>query len=108
MVERTRTEDVPDWNDTRQELDHLLRMRAVRVVKVEAVADLFDRDGVLLRAVFEDELFEEQEGALVRHFLAHLHERFPGVFRGEAGAVGALAVLDEVLDLEYLLKDRIR
>lgn len=56
--------------------------------------------------MLQDELFEEKKRPFMRHFLADLDKRFPGVLRGELGAVRALSVLDDVLDLEDLLQDR--
>lgn len=38
--------------------------------------------------------------------LANLNQSFPCVLCSEFGAVWALPVLHEILDLEYLLKDR--
>ncbi len=52
--------------------------------------------------MFENQLFEVEESSLVRDFLSDLDNSFPGVFGGEFCAVGALAVLDEIFDLEGL------
>jgi hypothetical protein len=78
---------------------------ALAIEKVEPVARLLDGDGVLLDAVLEDELLEEEEGPLVRDLLSDLDDRFPRVLGGEAGTVRALGVLDQELDLEYLFED---
>ena len=75
------------------------------VEEVEAVAHLLHRDRILLRAVLEDELLEEEERPFVWNLLSDLYQSFPGVLRGKLRAVGALAVLDEVLNLEYLFED---
>ena len=98
--------DAPYWNNSRQELDHLLRVAPRAVEEVQPILHLFHRDRVLLRAVLEDELLEEQERPLVRNLLPDLHESLPGVLRGQLRAVGALAVLNKELDLKDLLQDR--
>ena len=82
-------------------------MTPIRIVEVETVAHFLDGDGVFLCSVFKDELFEEEESALVRDFLAHLDERLPGVFRSKTSTIWALAVLNDVLDLKDLLQDGI-
>jgi hypothetical protein len=58
-----------------------------------------------LDPVFEDELFEEQESALVLDFLSNLDEGLPSVFGSKPRTIRALCVLDEEFDLEDLLKD---
>ena len=83
-------------------------MTPLTVEEVQTVADLLHRDRVFLRAMLEDQLLKEQEGTLVRDLLADLDERFPSVLRCEFRAVGTLAILYKVLDLEYLLEDGIR
>ena len=50
------------------------------VEKVKTVSDFFYRDRILLRAMLQDELLEEQEGSFMRNFLSDLHECFPGIF----------------------------
>jgi len=57
--------------------------------------------------VFQNKLFEVQESPFMRHFLSDLNEGFPGVFGCEFGAIGALTVLNEILDLEGLFKNGI-
>jgi hypothetical protein len=94
-----------DGDDRGEELGHLDRVAALAIEKVEPVARLLDGDGVLLDAVLEDELLEEEEGPLVRDLLSDLDDRFPRVLGGEAGTVQALGVLDQELDLEYLFED---
>ena len=59
-----------------------------------------------MSSVFEDKLFKEQEGPLVRNLLSDLNKRFPGIFSSKPCAVRTLCVLDEELDLEDLFKDR--
>jgi len=81
-------------------------MTFLTVEKVQAISDLLHGNGIFLSPVFEDKLFEEQEGALVRNFLPDLNEGFPSVFGGKPRAVWTLCVLDEELDLEDLLEDR--
>ena len=56
--------------------------------------------------MFEDELLEKQEGALMRDLLSDLNKSFPGVLGSESCAVWTLCVLHEELDLEDLFEDR--
>jgi len=44
----------------------------------------------------------------VRNLLPDLDQGLPGIFGSEFCAIGALAVLHQILDLECLLQDRIR
>ena len=81
-------------------------MTPLAVEKVQSILHLLHRDRVLLRSVLEDELLEEEERPLVRNLLPDLHESLPSVLRGQLRAVGALAVLNEELDLKDLLQDR--
>ena len=81
-------------------------MASRAVEEVETIAHLLDGDGVLLGSVLEDKLLEEEEGPLVGDFLSDLDEGLPCVLRGELCAIWTLAVLDEVLDLEYLFENR--
>ena len=83
-------------------------MRSTAVEKVKTVLDFLDGDGVFLRTMLDDKLLEEQEGSLVRDLLSDLNESLPGVFSSEPRAIGALPVLDKVLDLERLFEDGIR
>ena len=39
------------------------------------------------------------------YFLANLHQGFPGVLCSEFGAVWTLSILNDVFNLEYLLKN---
>lgn len=75
------------------------------VEEVESIFDLGDRDGILVGVVLEDELLEVQESTLVVDLLANLDEGAPGVLGGETSALRALGSLNDVLDLEDLLKD---
>lgn len=81
-------------------------MALLTVEEVQTVPYFLHGDGVFLGSVFENELFEEQEGAFVLDFLSDLDEGFPGVFGGESCAVWTLGILNEELDLEDLFKDR--
>lgn len=54
--------------------------------------------------MFEDQLLKEKERPFVRDLLAHLDERFPRILRRDLGAVRTLSVLNDVLDLKYLLQ----
>lgn len=98
----------PNRHDAGQELDHLDSMTALAVEEIEPIPDLLDGNRVLLGAVLQNQLLEEEEGPFMGHFLAHLHERLPSIFCREFGAVRTLAVLDEVLELEGLLQNRVR
>ncbi len=97
--------DIPYGDNACQKLHHLLRMAARAVEEVKPIPNLLDRDGILLRAVLEDELLEEKERPLMGDLLPDLYQRFPCILGGELRAIWALAVLDEVLDLENLLED---
>lgn len=81
-------------------------MALLTVEKVQAIPDFLHGNRVFLSSVFEDKLLEEQECALMRDFLSDLNEGFPGVFGGKPCTVWTLCVLDEELDLKYLLEDR--
>ena len=75
------------------------------VEEVQTIPHLLDRDGVFLRAVLQDQLFQVQEGTLVRDLLSDLYKRFPCVLGREFSAVRTLPVLYKVLDLEDLFQD---
>jgi hypothetical protein len=75
------------------------------VEEVQAVLHFLYRDGVFVSSVLEDELFEEQEGALVLDFLSDLDKGSPSVFSGKSCTVRTLHILDEEFDLEYLFED---
>jgi hypothetical protein len=98
----------PDRDDARQEFHHLDRVAALTVKEIETIPHLLHRDCILLRAVLQDQLLEEQERPFMWHFLAHLHECLPRVFRGQLRTVWTLPVLHEVLELERLLQNRVR
>lgn len=80
-------------------------MVALCVEEVETVFGLADVDGVAVGVVFEDQLFEIEEGAFVRDLLADLHARTPGICGVRFRAVGALVVGYDVLNLEALLEN---
>ena len=96
----------PSWYASCQELGHLQGVTLLTVEKVQTVPNLLHGNGVFLSAMFEDKLFQEQEGALVWNFLPDLNEGFPSVFSGKPCAIWTLSVLDEEFDLEDLLEDR--
>ena len=98
--------NLPNGYASGQKLGHLYGVTLLTVEKVQAISDLLHGNGIFLSPVFEDKLFEEQEGALVWNFLPDLNEGFPSVFGGKPRAVWTLCVLDEELDLEDLLEDR--
>ncbi len=56
-----------------------------------------DIDALRVSAVLEQQLFQEVEGALVRHTLTHLYHRLPGTSCEMRLAVGALEILDGVI-----------
>lgn len=78
-------------------------MTSLRVVKVKTIFDLFDRNRILVRSVFENELLEIQESTFMIDFLPHLDNGLPSVLCSKFCAVRALSVQDDVLNLEYLL-----
>jgi len=96
----------PNGYASSQKLGHLHGVTLLTVEKVQAISDLLHGNGIFVSPMFEDKLLEEQEGALMWHFLPDLNEGFPCVFGGKPCAVWTLCVLDEELDLEDLLKDR--
>lgn len=81
-------------------------MAALAVEEVEAIPNFLDRYRVFLCAVLEDELLEEEKGALMRNLLSDLHQGPPCVLRRELSTILTLTVLYEVLNLEHLLEDR--
>jgi hypothetical protein len=95
----------PHRGDGGEKVDHLVGVLPGGVEEVEAVFYLADGEGIAVGAVLEDELLEEEKGALVVDLLPHLDEGTPGVFGGQAGAFGALGVGDDEFDLEDLLED---
>lgn len=105
---RKESKGVLDRSDGREEVDHLEGMLLGTVEEVESVLDLGDRNGVLVRAVLEDELLQVEEGAFVVNLLPHLDHCSPGVFRRQPCALGALGTRNDVLDLEDLLENRRR
>lgn len=96
--------NIPYGYHAGEELDHLLRVTPLGVEKVKTIPDFLHGDGVLLRAVLQDELFQEQESPLMRDLLANLDERLPGVLRCELRTVRALTILDQILNLKHLLE----
>lgn len=101
-------EDSPDRCDATEEIQHFERMAARAVEEIQSIPDFFYGDRILLSAVLQNQLLQVQKGPLMGNFLADLDECLPGIFRCELGAIGALTVLDEVLDLEGLFQDRVR
>ena len=55
--------------------------------------------------MFEDELLEKEESALMLNFLSDLDEGPPSIFGSESCAVWTLGVLDEELYFEDLFED---
>ena len=79
-------------------------MALLAVEEIQPVPDFLYGDGIFLSPVFEDKLFKEQEGTLMRDLLSDLNKGPPCVLGGKSRAVGTLCVLDEELDLEDLLE----
>ncbi len=92
-----------DWDDGFEKVHEGLGLVPVGKVEVDAVPLLLDVDGVPVRLVLEDQLFQQEKRALVRHLLPHLHGGTPHVGRVRLGAVAALLVGDDVNHLEALL-----
>lgn len=78
---------------------------AVGEEEVEAIFGFADVDSVFVGGVFEDELFEVEEGAFVGDFLADLNDGAPGVGCEGFGAVRALVGVDDVFDFKGLFDD---
>lgn len=97
--------DSPNGHDGSQELHHLQRMTSLRVEEIQSVLHLLHRDRILLRAVLQDQLLQEQERPLVWDLLPDLHQCLPCVLRRQLRAIRTLTVLYEVLDLEDLLEN---
>lgn len=58
--------------------------------------------------MLQDQLFQPQEGPLMRHLLPDLHRRLPRILRRELGARRTLASVHDKDEHERLLEDRIR
>ena len=82
-------------------------MRVLLVVEVEAFRSLLDSDSLLVGLVLENQLFEEQERALVDDPLAHLHLAGPRVRRPRLLAIVALRILNHEFNAERLLQHRV-
>ncbi len=61
-----------------KEVDELARVCSVAKEEVHALVDVLDVDALGVRAVLQDQLLQEQEGALVVHVLAQLRGRGRG------------------------------
>ena len=55
-----------------QEVDKLEGMGTVAEEEIQALVDVCDLDAVVSHTIFEQQLLQEQEGALVEHVLPHL------------------------------------
>lgn len=93
------------WHDRFEKVDKRHGLILVGKVKVDAVPLLLDVDGVPMGLVLQDQLFEEQECALVCDLLADLDGRSPDVGRVRLGALAALLVGDNIDHLETLLHE---
>lgn len=96
---------VLDGSDGAEEIDKLLSRVASGEEKVDAFVDLLDVDGVSVCLMLENELLEVEESSLVGDLLAHLDDGAPGVVGEGFGAIRALLVGLDKLDLECLLED---
>ena len=56
-------------------------MISLRIEKVQAIFDLFNIYCLFVGRVFEDELFEIEEGSLMWDFLPYLDYSSPGIGR---------------------------
>ncbi len=74
-----------------QEVNELERVRPVAKEKVHALVDVLDVDALSVGAVLQDQLLQEQKGALVVHVLAEL-QRQAGRGRGWCRELDAAGV----------------
>ena len=58
--------------------------------------------------MFQDELFQKQECSFVWNFLANLNEGLPRILGCQLRTIRALAMLDKILNFEYLFQDGVR
>jgi hypothetical protein len=87
------------------EVDEPVRVRLALELEIETVVHFADVKALLGRVVLDDELLQEEEGALVVDALSDLDLRHP-----EMGSVGLLAVValqvhDDELNHETLLQE---
>ena len=80
-------------------------MIASREEEVYPVGNFFDVDRFFVGALFEDELFEVEEGSFVGHFLPYLNAGSPGVVCVALRTIGTLSVLLDEFYIEGLLQD---
>ena len=66
-------------NDGAEEVDKLLRVIPLSVEEIQSILDLLDVERISMSGVFEDQLFEVEEGSFVRDFLSNLNDRPPGI-----------------------------
>lgn len=76
-----RTLRVTAGSNTAQEIDHLLGLVAVGIVKVESIFRFFDIESILVGAGFQNELLKVQESTLMRHLLPNLNTCTEGMVR---------------------------
>jgi len=74
------------------------------VLEVQSFGSLLDTNGLLVSLVLQNQLLEEQKGALMAYTLADLNLRGPRVWCPCLFAVVALLVCDHKLHLERLLQ----
>ena len=91
--------------DGGEEGEELVGVVALGEVEVETGVGFADVDGVFVGGVFEDELFEVEEGSFVGDFLADLDDGAPGVGCEGFGAVGTLVGVDDIFNFEGLFED---
>ena len=90
------------------EVDEGEGMGAVAEVEVHTFGVSFDRDGIFVHFVLEDELFEEEKGTLVLSSLTNLNDGVPlRLAGGDLGAELALLPGNNKLNLIRLLDDSV-
>lgn len=94
---------VPTGRNTAQEVQHLLGLVPVGIIKVETILDFFDVECILVRAIFQNELLEVQECPLVRHLLSELNSSSESVVREAGLAIRALLIGHDKYNFKCLL-----
>lgn len=92
-----------DRNDGFEEVAEGHSVIPLGEVEVDSIVDFLDIDGVLVRAMLQNQLLEVQESPLVWNLLSHLDASPPCVVCITLCAIRALLVVLCVFNLEALL-----